>query len=362
MSAKNALLFFCISYLIGLFGVYALINFSNVVLSVFLFPLLYLIGIFLFYRVRWWRGKQEVYRLSVLLLSGLLISSLFSYNPVKSLGYVMILHLNIIYSFLLFVFFSKLSLLRFILNTLRFLLMLSIVYLFIDSSFVLYIDPLDRDSLLGLPNFKGFYPHKIHASFYNIIGVFLSWYFYRRRRSNYDLIWAVIFVIAVLSTGSSLGLISLVLLFLFCNALIYLRHNIGYHLTVASLVTFVLCFFVSYLFDAQYLILEILGRDKTLTGRTDIWDFGLNYIERNLLLGGGFAIFFDQVPQAPANTLWKQMLYYEAPSFHNGFIEILAEGGILGALPFFFMLVYVFFSCLKRGNYVFLGLAILCII
>ncbi len=73
--------------------------------------------------------------------------------------------------------------------------------------------------------------------------------------------------------------------------------------------------------------LEELGKDATLTGRTDIWRLVLN-MSGSPIFGTGFESFWlgDR-----ANRMW-QMYYFHPTQAHNGYIEVYLEMGWIGVL------------------------------
>jgi O-antigen ligase len=63
-----------------------------------------------------------------------------------------------------------------------------------------------------------------------------------------------------------------------------------------------------------------LGRDNTLTGRTDVWMALLPAMEQHPLLGYGFGSFWTDATRE----------LYEIPTAHNGYLDILLELGEAG--------------------------------
>jgi exopolysaccharide production protein ExoQ len=72
-------------------------------------------------------------------------------------------------------------------------------------------------------------------------------------------------------------------------------------------------------------VIQSLGRDSTLTGRTDLWNEVLR-MNRNPLLGTGFESFFlgDR-----ATYLWNKYWWHPNES-HNGYIEVYINLGWVG--------------------------------
>ena len=79
----------------------------------------------------------------------------------------------------------------------------------------------------------------------------------------------------------------------------------------------------------------MLGKDPTLTGRTDIWGYVIPDIYRRPFLGWGYAAFWStENPEA-----WKiaDALHWFAPQAHNGVLEILLSVGLIGAVFFLYL-------------------------
>lgn len=78
-------------------------------------------------------------------------------------------------------------------------------------------------------------------------------------------------------------------------------------------------------------VLDYAGKDATLTGRTDLWDVGLDLIAENPLLGLGYQAFWVQ-GNPPAELLWAA---FGIPTrmgfnFHNMYISNAVEIGVVG--------------------------------
>jgi O-antigen ligase len=81
---------------------------------------------------------------------------------------------------------------------------------------------------------------------------------------------------------------------------------------------------------------SILGRNETITGRTEIWKGLLNYVEERPILGLGFGSFWT------TSTIEE----FEVSESHNGYLEVQLELGIVGlALITIFLL-----SCTRMAH------------
>lgn len=64
----------------------------------------------------------------------------------------------------------------------------------------------------------------------------------------------------------------------------------------------------------------LLGRDETLTGRTEVWAAVLPVVQKQPLLGAGFGSFWTSARQR----------FYQIPHGHNGYLDILLDLGAVG--------------------------------
>ncbi|MFN3213118.1 MAG: O-antigen ligase family protein [Henriciella sp.] len=79
---------------------------------------------------------------------------------------------------------------------------------------------------------------------------------------------------------------------------------------------------------APDLVVQLLGRDLTLTGRTDIWIVLTDYISQRPALGYGYGAFWDDGSN-PGNWV-RETLQWDAPTAHNGWFEVTLALGLVG--------------------------------
>jgi O-antigen ligase len=90
-------------------------------------------------------------------------------------------------------------------------------------------------------------------------------------------------------------------------------------------------------------VLGSLGKDLSLTGRTDIWPFVIDKIQERPLLGYGFAVFWNGL-QGESAYIWRA-LKWTVPDSHNGFIDLWVDMGFVG----FFLFCITFVQTLIRA-------------
>ena len=88
-------------------------------------------------------------------------------------------------------------------------------------------------------------------------------------------------------------------------------------------------------------ILELLGRDASLTGRTEIWTYTLQYAMKVPFTGYGYDAFWngELSPGAQYAAYWK------TPHSHNGWLEVFVALG----LPAVFLMLGVMLTTLGRA-------------
>ena len=85
---------------------------------------------------------------------------------------------------------------------------------------------------------------------------------------------------------------------------------------------------ISLFLIAPGFVFELLGRDASLTGRTDIWLTLLGYIEERPLFGYGYGAFWA-VDSDPGNWV-REVLQWDAPPAHNSWLEVAIALGLVG--------------------------------
>ncbi|MGI9485155.1 MAG: O-antigen ligase family protein [Geminicoccaceae bacterium] len=95
------------------------------------------------------------------------------------------------------------------------------------------------------------------------------------------------------------------------------------------------------------LILEALGRDASLTGRTDIWVYALDWAFKRPFTGYGYDAFWngELSPGAQYATYW------ETPHSHNAWIEVFIALGLPGVFLMMGMMLVTLFRAVILARY-----------
>lgn len=79
-------------------------------------------------------------------------------------------------------------------------------------------------------------------------------------------------------------------------------------------------------------VFQMIGRDASMTGRTDIWEPLWERLSTRPWTGFGYSAFWHD-PEGPAWAL-RRALQWDVPSAHNGWVELWLDIGIGGVLVF----------------------------
>ena len=115
---------------------------------------------------------------------------------------------------------------------------------------------------------------------------------------------------------------------------------------------FILSFSIIFLmFSAEIfaLIPGYFGKDLTLSGRTDIWKFVWEDIEKRMLLGYGFATYWI-MGSAKLEIFASYFEGFMVNEAHNGYIEIVLQLGFVGFIFFLFPIIAYIYRMFKINS------------
>lgn len=168
------------------------------------------------------------------------------------------------------------------------------------------------------------------------------------RRFRYICIIALCAVLALMSRSSTSVLTIFVFFYLDILGRLYLR---GSTRIMSICLAFCSVIIVVFFTISPDLILELLGKDATLTGRTLIWPYVIDSIGDKPLLGWGYLAFWSsQNPAAMQIQLVEARIYgleFMIANAHNGLLELLLDIGLVGTCFFIFLWLRNFVMALK---------------
>lgn len=192
---------------------------------------------------------------------------------------------------------------------------------------VLYVDVHDRSTLIGTEPLRFFFSHKIMAGVYCVVALVFN---ETANKGAYRKFVRVFLLFCVLLSGSSsaISLAGMVVIYFYMTKWSLEAGVSGgiFLLTLALAAQAGLLLTPYFLGD----ILNILGRDPTLTGRTLLWSWGVGVGWERPVFGWGYAGYMESdLAQSQARSI-AQFQAYEVPHFHNSYVQMFVDLGAVG--------------------------------
>ncbi|MGF9692462.1 O-antigen ligase [Rhizobium sp. 0TCS1.26] len=217
---------------------------------------------------------------------------------------------------------------------------------------VYFFDPLD-----GTYSFVGAFASKNQLGFYASLGLFFSYagimiLGLRRLWLLAGAATALLSAYSLFASQSATSVLTTVVILAVLAGLQVLGRlapSARKMLFAGGLIVLVMGASAAMAFGAMDAVLGIFGKDSTLTGRTYLWQQGIEAARQHPLLGLGYQGYWVQgFPEA--ERLWEEF-YIGSRSgfhFHNTYIETMVETGVVGTLLLCLILLTGFFGHLKR--------------
>ena len=155
----------------------------------------------------------------------------------------------------------------------------------------------------------------------------------------------VCFALVLLSTSKTSLLISLSVIALFFVLRVFRRYPILRVPVVFALVAGIAGVVGIVMLDAEW-ALSLIGKDPTLTGRTDIWTLLTRAIQQRPWLGYGYGVFWMD-PLGPSYET-RSVLQWAVPTAHNGWFDAWLSGGAVVIGLFLSLLVGTLLISMSR--------------
>lgn len=200
---------------------------------------------------------------------------------------------------------------------------------------------LSGEDIKHAGSWRGIYSHKNYLGRSMVLGT-LCLYFtsLRQRVYAFKYLFLGMFLLNLLLSESKTSLVIFVTILLLVPLLKSTR--LEYNWMVPILIASVFCMgsIATVIFDNFDQIISSLGKDSTLSGRTELWHEVLLSVRDRPFLGHGYGAFWAE--GEGAEIVWQEF-GWQAPHAHNGLLDILLDLGIVGAV--LFLLFYLFVSC-----------------
>jgi O-antigen ligase len=185
-------------------------------------------------------------------------------------------------------------------------------------------------------DFRGIFSHKNVLGQAMVVGALATLHRMRvgGRERLRNAVMLTLFTIVALASQSATSFLTI---FAFCgvNIIITLLRKgaVGCFITIGAVVLAAPMVIVAAAFQDS--LLKLMGKDPSLTGRTDLWAYVLTDIAEKPFSGWGYSAFWS--PNNPAAVEISQVLKWYVPQAHNGLLEMLLNVGLVGTAFFIFL-------------------------
>ncbi len=301
-----------------------------------------LVPAWLFIRQRIFQ-RRSFYRdnlVMLLFLGCLLLSVFWSYEPGLSFRRFVAL-LGVVFFAGFAVYNYRLDRLALLIGcTVGFLSLVGLIFAVLTPELVFYTDGARAGA------FRGVFGEKNAAARINAVAILLLLPAIRRRNRR-ALLAGFFALLAIAMARSATGLVLVcagVASYWYFLTLIRLRLHRSRAVLVASTLAYLLICLA--LYANYHLFLDLLGRDSSLTDRTQIWALLTPSIEEELLRGYGFGAFWAS---SAADFFLRRWGYIG--NAHSGYLETLLNGGLIqlvALLLLFAAALYKHFNALQQ--------------
>jgi len=181
-------------------------------------------------------------------------------------------------------------------------------------------------------NWRGVFPHKNDAGATMVLFIFVGLYVARVR--SFALGWIIIALSAIfLAFSQSKTAIGVLPLALILSSIIgrTRRPGLGIGLVIGILLIFNLCSIGTVMFEPMRQLMEAIMPDATFTGRTEIWQLGIQAVAQRPITGYGYMTFWGT--QEVVYGFGEAVTWANAASdAHNAYLNLALTIGIPGML------------------------------
>lgn len=158
--------------------------------------------------------------------------------------------------------------------------------------------------------------------------------------------FSIILLIFSKSSSALINLLGILMTFMIINTWRW-RYEIMIPILIALFT--IITGLIFYFNDYSSLLFNAVGKDPTLTGRTDLWLLVWNMICKKPWLGYGYGAFWHGF-DGPSAEIWYTAGWHP-PNAHNGFLDLWLSLGILGVVIFLIGFIKTFFQAFIRLRY-----------
>lgn len=215
---------------------------------------------------------------------------------------------------------------EFLLSTLVYMNLISIL-IFKDGMYVNTSVGYTENWLLGYRNLHILYILPA------ILVSFLNSYYTKGKLCNRNYILLVLSLLSIVLVKSSTSLVGITVLIVFLVLNKILKNEKIFNIKNYFFV-YIVSFFSIVIFRIQnlfkFIIVDILDRDLTFTGRTYIWDYVIEFIKQKPIIGYGIE---------ESNVRLNKTTFMVSTHAHDQILEIIYKSGIVGIIVYAYILI-----------------------
>lgn len=168
-----------------------------------------------------------------------------------------------------------------------------------------------------------------------------------KKASKFTYVATVSSFILLLFARSSTSLVVLTVMILLYPMVVSLRQRSKVRMAILVPIILLLVFGGTAIIENyELIIVDVLGKDLTLNGRTDLWEPLFQRIREKPLLGFGYNVFWEtEFEWVAANKLYGDA--WTPTHAHSGFLDITLSLGIIGLALFSMSFLALIFKSLK---------------
>ncbi|MEH1869401.1 MAG: O-antigen ligase [Nostoc sp.] len=199
--------------------------------------------------------------------------------------------------------------------------------------FVFFLPQIGIDPAFN--TWRGIYPQKNVLGKRFVLSGAVFFFLAMTNRENHWVLWlgyvtSGLLVFLSKSTTSIGNLIIITFAFFIYYRILTLKYKLM--IPILTLISTIgLTFYIWFISQADT-ILGSVGKDTTLTGRSELWPAVLEMIAKKPWLGYGYGAFWIEQNGYSASVI--ETIQWNAPNAHNGFLDLWVALGLLGILVF----------------------------
>ncbi len=195
---------------------------------------------------------------------------------------------------------------------------------------------------------RGIYMHKNGFGPFMSIAAIVFFLLAKSRSSTFarpELMWAFcgVSIILIILSRSSSAMVNIVIMSLALFSLPILRLKYEWMLPILLGITSLSIFLYTMAMSQSNIIFDLLGKDSSLTGRTELWTYVTDMIRESPWLGYGYGAFWQGL-DGPSAYVWMAQSF-KAMHSHSGYLELFLDVGFVG----FTLYMFIFLIGLQRA-------------